>query len=274
MSFMSAVAAGLALLLFQGSASLFEKAPPAVDEALRARITKFYEAHVQGKFRAADEVVAEDSKDAFFAADKTRCYSFEIGSITYSENFTRATAVVTCEMDFVIPGADKVRVKAPRTTFWKVVDGQWWWYVVPKEYSDTPFGTMHSGPPKPGSAPTSPSGQPNALPRPSLSEVTALLNPLKADKAEVRLRADKPGSDQVTVTSHLAGAVSLELHCPSFPGLEMTLDRKELNQGEAAHVSIRFEPKEKLPTNKLTAQIRVPATGQVIPIRLVFEPPQ
>jgi hypothetical protein len=272
---MSAVAAGLALLLFQSSAGLFEKAPPAVDEALRVRITKFYQAHVQGKFRAADEVVAEDSKDAFFAADKTRCYSFEIVQITYSENFTRASAVVTCEMDFSIPGADKVRVKAPRTTFWKVVDGQWWWYVVPTEYHETPFGKMHSGPPGPASStPVSPPSQPNAFPRPSPADVTALMNPLKADKAEVRLRADKPGSDQVTVTNRLAGAVSLELHCPSLPGLEMTLDRKELNKGEVAHVSIRFEPKDKLPADRLTAQIRVPATGQVLPIRLIFEPPQ
>lgn len=56
------------LLLFsvvtfaQQSDDLFEKAPPNVDEALRARITEFYQYFVDGKFRDADGLVADDSK--------------------------------------------------------------------------------------------------------------------------------------------------------------------------------------------------------------------
>ena len=36
----------------------------------------FYQAHVDGKFRLADTVVHEDSKDAFFVADKNQYKSF------------------------------------------------------------------------------------------------------------------------------------------------------------------------------------------------------
>jgi hypothetical protein len=73
-------------------------APPReLDAALRDRVQKFFQAHVDGKFRAADQYVAEESKDAFFSADKPRYLSFELASITYSDQFTRATALVTCE---------------------------------------------------------------------------------------------------------------------------------------------------------------------------------
>ena len=70
--------AGILVLLLGGIAlaqeagNIFEKAPPEVDEALRARITRFYQAFIDGKFRLADALVADDSKDVFFAAEKRR----------------------------------------------------------------------------------------------------------------------------------------------------------------------------------------------------------
>src|SRR6266849_1458884 len=54
----------------QDSSDLFEKAPPPIDEALRARVDKFYQSYVTGKFREAFALVAEDSQDAYFAAPK------------------------------------------------------------------------------------------------------------------------------------------------------------------------------------------------------------
>src|SRR5215472_8240570 len=37
-----------------------ETAPPEIDQALRARVTQFYSAHVTGKWRDAFAVVADD----------------------------------------------------------------------------------------------------------------------------------------------------------------------------------------------------------------------
>src|SRR5260370_24279308 len=76
-----------------GQDSLFDKAPPDVDEALRARITGFYQAHVDKKFRQADQFVAEDTKDFYYESNKPAYLSFNIGKITYSENFTKAKAI-------------------------------------------------------------------------------------------------------------------------------------------------------------------------------------
>jgi len=50
----------------QNAAAVFAKAPPDVDDALRTRITAFYQAQVEGKPRRVEPMVAEDSKDFFY----------------------------------------------------------------------------------------------------------------------------------------------------------------------------------------------------------------
>ncbi|MGC8794691.1 MAG: hypothetical protein ACP5U2_15005, partial [Bryobacteraceae bacterium] len=129
----------------QTAAELFEKAPPEVDQALRERVKFFYQCHVEGKFRQADQVVAEDSKDAFFAAEKPRYRGFEIVRIVYSDNFTRARVVVAVDTDFMAPGIGRIPVKAPLTSLWKLENGQWWWYVDRNAGKQTPFGPMRAG---------------------------------------------------------------------------------------------------------------------------------
>src|SRR5438067_7758827 len=82
----------------QPPADLFHKAPPAVDEALRARISKFFQLHVEGKFRQAESLVAEDSKDFFYSANKPKYLGYEIRDIAYTDDFTKAKAVVVAQM--------------------------------------------------------------------------------------------------------------------------------------------------------------------------------
>src|SRR5262249_39351996 len=83
-----AVFCTLGLTFGQDPADLFSKAPPAIDEVLRSRITEFYQAHKEGKFRLAEKLVAEESKDIFFEADKRRCREFKIARVSYEEQFT------------------------------------------------------------------------------------------------------------------------------------------------------------------------------------------
>ena len=142
---MALVTVLLAAALAQSPAELFEKAPPQVDEALRARVTRFYQAHVEGKFRVADQYVAEDSKDAFFSADKRRFGGFEITRISYSDSFAKARVVTTVDDEFVNP-LGRYAVKMPLTTLWKLDQGEWFWYVVPSDGpKETPFGKMKAG---------------------------------------------------------------------------------------------------------------------------------
>jgi hypothetical protein len=258
------------LLLFQNPAELFQKAPPAVDEALRARISKFFQAHVDGKFRAAAEVVAEDSQDAFFTANKPRCYSFEIVKITYSENFTRAAAVVACEADYPAPGFAGVKVKAPRTTFWKLEGGHWWYYIDPNQGQQTPFGLMRPGPGQgslpPGIAPGSPPAPPPNL------DVQAVLSWVKASEQAIHFSSARPGSGEVTLTNRGNGTAQLILRYSGMPGLEVKLDRTELNQGETARLTATWTPGEAPPPAMIPVSISVQPIGQLLGLRLIFTP--
>src|SRR6478672_5762666 len=87
----------------QDPADLFQKAPP-VDEALRMRITKFFQYHVDAKFRQAESLVAEDSKDFFYSANKPKYMGFEIKNIVYTDDFHKAKAVVVTQMIVMAPG--------------------------------------------------------------------------------------------------------------------------------------------------------------------------
>jgi len=85
--------ASLVLLLVSGlwaqsPADVFNKPPADVDEALRSRIAKFYQAHVDKKFRQADEYVAEDTKDFYYQANKPAYLEFHIDNVLYQVNFT------------------------------------------------------------------------------------------------------------------------------------------------------------------------------------------
>ena len=66
---------------------IFEKAPPEVDNALRERVSKFFQAHVDGKFRLAEEVIAEDSKDFF--------YNMEKHAISASKSYVSTIATIS-----------------------------------------------------------------------------------------------------------------------------------------------------------------------------------
>src|SRR5208337_4282459 len=80
----------------QDAAGVSSNPPADVDQALRARITEFYDLQVKGEFRKADALVAEDSKNFYFTSTKIKYLSFEIVRIDYSDSFTRAKAAVLC----------------------------------------------------------------------------------------------------------------------------------------------------------------------------------
>jgi len=249
----------------QTAAELFEKAPPELDKALRERIAFFYQCHVDGKFRQADQVVAEDSKDAFFAAEKPRYRGFEIVRIVYSENFTRARAVVAVDTDFMAPGIGKMAVKAPLVSLWKLENGQWWWYVDPNAGRQTPFGTM-----RPGEGSSAPLHL-NIPTRPE--DAVRLLGKVTANKTEVRLSSYEPASDEVVLTNHMPGQVDLRLEYNGFPGFEARLERQALRANESVKLLLRVEPQDKSPKPTLTVNVRVEPLNQVIPIRVTFAVP-
>ncbi|MBZ5592732.1 MAG: hypothetical protein LAP39_10885 [Acidobacteriia bacterium] len=250
----------------QQPADLFSKAPPAIDEALRDRISKYMQLQVDGKPRLAEQYVAEDSKDYYYEMQKPRYLSFEIGSITYSDEFTKAKAMITVEMYVQMPNFPNKPMKVPFMTWWKVVDGQWYWYVDPQAAKSTPFGEMNPGPAKPdGSAPELPRDASKAV------NIVSLQKQVHADKRAVRLKAREASSDQITISSQFAGTVSLQLQPTEFPGLSVKLDQTELKAGEKAVLSFHFEPGANVPRHSLLTGITVQPINSLIAVRILFE---
>jgi hypothetical protein len=256
-----------AACLAQDPAALFEKAPPDIDEALRARVSKFYQLHVENKFRAADALVAEDSKDTFFAMDKPRCRSFALGNVNYSDNFTRARVMIACDTEMPMMMAGRVPVKMPVLSLWKVVDKEWFWYTEPPGDKEvmTPFG-LHK--PAPEGADSSQEDI-----RSKFVDPASVSKLIKTNKKEVRFMPAEASTESVVVTNGMPGGVTLTLQAFQAAGLEFNLDRTSLNRGESATLSVRYQPvKDRLPSATVV-EIVVAPTGQVIPINIAFGPP-
>jgi hypothetical protein len=243
------------------------KAPPEVDAALRARIKQFYQAHVDAKFRLADQVVAEESKDMFFASPKSKIEGFEISKITYSENFTKAEAVVATRTLWVHRG-ESLPVTLPNTSYWKLMDGQWFWHLSVTTEAMTPFGRMVYNS---GVEPTS--AVPAALPDPRVL-AQQILSAVKADKDAIQLSSDRPATAAVSIHNGVGGPVTLKVEFDNgFPGLSATFDKTEVPGGGDAVVTFTCKPVDERPKPAVTARIHVQPTGQVIPIKISFTTP-
>ncbi|MDQ6699446.1 MAG: hypothetical protein M3Z36_04605 [Acidobacteriota bacterium] len=258
----------LALLLFalslsfaQNAADLFKKAPPAVDQALRERISKFYQFHVDGKFRLAEQMVAEESKDAFYAANKPNISSFRIDAIEYSDDFSKAKATIVGKMVIMIMGFGDKPMDVPFPSYWKIDNGQWSWYINYDAARNTPFGRAAEK-----SAEAS-----QADPRQMMANapnVQTVLSKVKADRSAIRLKSTVGSEEQVTVLNEMPGAVRIRPERNNYPGLEIKLDREALKANEKAVVTFRTTASPQHPNG--VVRLIVEPTNQPIDVQVTF----
>ena len=236
------------------------KPPADIDEALRARINQFYGLQVEGKFRAAEALVADDTKDFYYSSNKVKYLSFETKGIEYSDNFTQAKATVVCERYFMAPGFMDKPLKIPVPSTWKIVDGQWYWYVDPDTLRETPFGKIAAAPT--GTAANSPEAASRpAVKVPTLADMNFIFTQVKADKQQVNV---KPGeSQEVTFSNTAPGPMNITL-VGKIPGISFQLDRTEMKAGEKAVLTVRATDEAKAGT----ISVQVEQTNQVIPIQV------
>ncbi|HXN46889.1 MAG TPA: hypothetical protein VN893_09645, partial [Bryobacteraceae bacterium] len=123
-------------------------APPEIDAALRDRVTKFFQAEVNGKYRQADQYVAEDTKDYFYVINKIHLVKFDITKIVYSANFTKAAVTVRTERELGIAAIPNMKMYNQESTDWKIENGLWCW-SVDQNIIKTPFGDMRRSTPVP-----------------------------------------------------------------------------------------------------------------------------
>ena len=133
--------------------------PPEVEEALRSRITQFYGLFQEGKFREAEQFVAEDSRASYYAVPKARVFGFSIKEIDFGSDLKTAKALVALKMK--IPMMGSALVDVPMGSQWAWTEGNWFLVLPNPQPGDgiqTPFGVKTIGPRTAGT-PESAAGQ-------------------------------------------------------------------------------------------------------------------
>jgi hypothetical protein len=252
----------------QTPSDLFDKAPPAIDDALRARIGKFYGAFIAGKFKDAYVMVADDSQDKFFELPKEQYKSCEIVKINYSANFTKAVVVTSCKADWRFHGT-VVLTSFPLTSNWMVVDGEWVWHYERPTMVPSPFSPTGFVPVPPESTPN-PAG---LVPKDIPAAAKAILAKVVVDKPLVRLRSYETSQDSVHVRNDMPGEVTLKLERPEIAGLKVTLGKATLAAHEETTIVFdwRLEDAVTKMNPRAIVRLHIQPTGQVFPITIAFE---
>jgi hypothetical protein len=246
-----ALLAALAAVSFAQTAPAPGPKPPAeVDQALRERIKEFYQYHVTEEYRKAEKLVAEDSQDMYYVASKPHYLSFEIKTIAYLDNFTRAKVTVLCEQILHDPIFSGKPMKLPSTSTWKLENGKWMWYVDEEELSKGPFGKMANAGSKPASnAPVTPTNIPTSL--------DYVLGKVKLDKTTMVIKPNT--TQQLTITNEAPVSVGIVV-AQRLPGYEITIDKANLNTGEKAVVTLKTD--ENPHAGELTFSVN--PTGEIL----------
>jgi hypothetical protein len=237
-------------VLFALPSSVFAQAPvpaapPEVEQALRARVTEFFQDFVDGKFRQAINLVAEDTQDAYFSSPKAEYKAFKIEGIDYSDNFGKANVQLTMKQVWKLKAEGFLQdtiVDAPMSTAWKVENGKWVFYQPPAPSDGwvTPMGPSQGFRKPDGSTPI-----PKKLDEATINqEASRLLHLTGVDKDAVTLRTDVASSAKVVFHNGAQGSVSVALeHLPKAPpGLEVKLSKSDLNADQDAVVEVVYDP--------------------------------
>jgi hypothetical protein len=248
-------------------------APADVDKALRARVSQFFQYHVDGDFRKAYDIVAEDTREEYFNSAKLRLKSFEIADVQYSDDFRKAevNATVTMVLNFRLQ--DNVST-VPMLTTWKLEDGKWVWYHKLKTGDPlTPMGPSSVDPQAGGThGPKIPDKIDDAA---VAGAAAAIVNQISLNRSVVTLSGEKASSDKVVVHNGTPGFVRLSLAAvPEIPGFTVKLDKTDLATKQDA--VLQFEYTRSSDESRPPFQIRIVADpfNQIFPVMVnLGEPP-
>jgi hypothetical protein len=261
----------------QAPSDLFDKAPPPIDDALRARVAQFYQAYMEGKFKNAYPLVDEESQDAFLEADKDKYEDCKIIKITYSDNFTQAAVLESCKARWKYRGLEAYAT-IPLSTNWRVVDGQWLWHYVKPKFVPSPFSPT-------GFVPVPEDVDPknvSVLPGDIKTAAQNILAKVTVDKQVVHLQADQSSQDVIHVRNQMPGSITLRMDRLDVPGLKVALGKTQLNANEETTVvfDYRLDAPEiacvdcaKKVTGTPTVMLYVTPTAQRFQLKVVFDHP-
>jgi hypothetical protein len=206
------------------------------EAVLRARTEQFFQLQVDKKFRPAETMVADDTKDLYYNGRKFNINTFSIRKIELLDDNTRAKVTIQAKVKRALPGLGFVDFDSLTTTLWKIENGQWMYYIDPAATLQTPFGTIQDKNGKGGNTPASLAGK--------IADLSSIQNLVKLDRNSIDLTPDGP-VQTVTVSNDLPGGVDLELQAGKIAGLSAELEKKHLEAGEKTLIRLRATGKDK-----------------------------
>jgi hypothetical protein len=270
-----------ATLLLTSIASLAQTpspvAPADVDQALRARVTEFFQDFVDGKYRQAINLVAEDTQDEYFSSPKAELKSFKIEQIDYSTDFTKASVQLTVKQVWKLKAEgflqDQV-VDAPMSTTWRTEQGKWVFF----HKVDTNGWLTPMGPSAPVRRPDGSPVIPQKLDDATLgAEAARLLSQTGSesgvDKREVTLSYNRPSSVKVVYHNGAQGSVNISLvGLTNLPGFSAMFDKPVVDSGKDGILEISYTPSPDLqsPPRAFTIAVDIAPFGREYPIDVRF----
>lgn len=222
------------LLLLTATSLIGADPPPALDQALRERVTQFNQLRVDRKFRQAEALVAEDSKDFFYESPKADLRSFNIEKIEYAPDLTSAVVTVRGKVSVVFPGvAQPMIVESTGPMEWKFEKMNWYWFIDKAKLEQTPFGK--AAPALTGTAKDAkPDLQALAL---KTVETTLATGAVQTDREEIELDPQRRATAAFTIKNILPGAVTLEYRDKSR-AIDVQIAKPSLGASDSTQVSV------------------------------------
>lgn len=262
------LAALLTTALSAQSTDLFSKAPPDVDAALRAKVTEFYNMQMEGKFRAAEKLVCEDSKDAYFDAAKRKYKSFEMIKVSYDAGFQSAIVVSKLESDFFTRQGPMNWV-FPWTTHWRIEVGTWCHYFPPKPTEvQTPFGVSKSA-----GQPKDPSflGTPTAMAADPKQVMDQIARQVVLSSTKMKLKGYEASTDGIEIRNGTSGPLEVSFTGHEFPGLKITVDPATIPAGGKGRVKAEYEPKDISAKPTYNFMVMIEPVAYKVPVTIIFD---
>ncbi len=259
-----------ALLLFLTTSAAwsqqpFQKAPPGVEEALRARVSEYYTYFQESKFRQAEAVVTEESKDAFYTMNKARHMGFSIRGVTFSDDVKSARVLVTLMMFMPMMGSKPLPF--PVSTQWRLVDGEWYAHIPlarPGDIVQTPFGPKKIV--EPVFAPRTPI---ETAPRPDLKSVGRMYR-IDRNALEFATSAPEPVHETISIKNRSRGELTLRQISKPIKGLKIELTPESIPAGEEGLLTFTYEPAVRQLRRTLRVRFVVEPIAQRFAVKVNF----
>lgn len=246
-----------ALVGTTGAAGASKTAPKDVEDALRGRVQQFYQDMVDKKFRAAEELVAPESRDTYYVNEKPTIEDFRVEGISWEDNFTTANLTMVSKTKIRSPRVGEYEENVPYASHWKFENGQWYWFIPRVTVRETPFGVMKVDP---GVAEGSGMDLKAMIAKgPTEKDVQRGVD---ADRMEVKLNGNK--SQEIKIENKLPGRVTLSAEIVSGSGFDVTLRDSGLDGSGKTRLIISRRRGVEFKPGKLAVMVQ--PTGQVLQI--------